>query len=128
MAFSSNETGRHEVSVVPFPNAADARWAVSTGGGRNPRWSPAGDEIFFLDAADNMVSIPVETEPTFVPGKPEAMFGGFYADYYSPTYDVSPDGQRFLVLKEPATDDAIDLLVVLNFFEELKRLVPVDEP
>ena len=127
MAYQSSVSGTHEIYVRPFPNVDDGLWPITNGGGEMPIWAPDGSELFFV--SDGLLyATPVETEPTFVPGKPEAVFGGFYADYYSPTYDVSPDGQRFLVLKEPAAEGPVDLLVVLNFLEELKRLVPVEQP
>jgi serine/threonine-protein kinase len=124
MAFMSNETGRYEIYVVPFPNAADARWAVSTGGGRNPRWSPAGDEIFFIDATETVVSVPVETEPTFTFGSTRALFSA--ADYaveiyWHPPYDVTADGQRFLMLKPVAGAGETQLVVVQGFFAVLEE-------
>ena len=126
MAFMSNETGRHEVYVVPFPNAADGRWPVSTDGGRNPRWSPAGDEIFFLDAADNMVSVPVGTDPAFTFGRGRVLFSAAdYAveSYVCPPYDVTADGRRFLMLKPAAGAGESQLVVVQGFFEVLKEQV-----
>ncbi len=74
-----------------------------------------------------MMVVPVETEPTFSTGRPSILFEGSYVvstvtrDYRY--YDVSPDGQRFLMLKEAGTEEA-QINVVLNWFEELKRLVP----
>jgi hypothetical protein len=126
MAFMSNETGRYEIYVVPFPNAADARWAVSTGGGRNPRWSPAGDEIFFIDATDNVVSVSVETEPTFTFGSARVLFSA--ADYaveiyWHPPYDVTADGQRFLMLEPVAGAGETQLVVVQGFFAVLEEQV-----
>ena len=126
MAFMSDETGRYEIYVVPFPNAADARWAVSTGGGRNPRWSPAGGEIFFIDATDNVVSVPVETEPTFTFGSARILFSA--ADYaveiyWHPPYDVTADGQRFLMLEPVSGAGETQLVVVQGFFAVLEELV-----
>ena len=121
MAFMSNDTGRHEIYVVPFPRTADARWAVSTGGGRSPRWSPAGGEIFFIDATDNMVSVPVETEPTFTFGPARVLFpvGGYAVEtFYHAPYDVTADGQRFLML-EPVGSGENQLVAVQGFFEVL---------
>ncbi len=126
MAFMSRETGRHEISVVPFPNTADARWAVSTGGGRNPRWSPVGDEIFFLDAADNMVSVPVETEPTFTHGPARVLFSArshVVEEYVRPPYDVTTDGQRFLMLQPVAGAPENQLVVVQGFDQVLEQQV-----
>jgi len=126
MAFMSNETGRYEIYVVPFPNAADARWAVSTSGGRSPRWSPTGDEIFFIDATDNVVSVPVETEPTFTFGSAQVLFSA--ADYavelyWHPPYDVAPGGERFLMLEPVAGAGETRLVVVQGFFSVLEDQV-----
>ncbi len=73
--------------------------------------------------------VPVETEPTFSAGRPSVLFEGSYVvSTTSPAYryyDVSPDGQRFLMIKEAGAEEA-QINVVLNWFEELKRLVPTD--
>ncbi len=74
-----------------------------------------------------MMAVSVETEPTFSAGKPEVLFEGSYLSSESDPefqyYDISPDGQRFLMIKEAGADQA-QIHVVLNWFEELKRLVP----
>ncbi len=76
-----------------------------------------------------MMVVPVETEPTFSAGRPSVLFEGSYVvSTITPAYryyDVSPDGQRFLMLKEAGTEEA-QINVVLNWFEELKRLVPTE--
>jgi serine/threonine-protein kinase len=126
LAFMSNETGRYEIYVVPFPNVTDARWAVSTGGGRNPRWSPEGLEIFFIDATDTVVSVPVETEPTFTFGSTRALFSAadFAVEtYWHPPYDVTADGQRFLMLEPVSGAGETQLVVVQGFFSVLEEQV-----
>ncbi len=74
-----------------------------------------------------MMAVSVETEPTFGAEKPEVLFEGSYLSSESDPefqyYDISPDGQRFLMIKEEQTTTA-QINVVLNWFEELKRLVP----
>ncbi len=73
-----------------------------------------------------MMAVPIATQPTFSPGKPAMLFEGDYLSGPFPatgvTYDVSRDGQRFLMVKEEAS--ATQINVVVNWFEELKRLVP----
>ena len=129
IAYFSDETGQAQVSVQRFPDLGE-RVTVSTDGGREPVWSRDGRELFFRGPRGMMV-VPVETEPTFRAGDPEVLFQQRYFDFLaSRTYDVFPDGQRFLMIKEgPATDDGsvplAQITVVLNWFEELKRLVPV---
>jgi len=75
--------------------------------------------------------VPVQTDPTFRAGRPEILFEGRYVTSRVmrsiPYYDISPDGQRFLMIKEEtAQQDTAQINVVLNWFEELKRLVPTN--
>ncbi len=100
---------------------------ISTGGGFEPVWSRNGKELFYRNGGKMMV-VPVQTEPTFKAEKPELLFEGSYL--YSITnlttnYDVTPDGQRFVMIKEEQTAPE-QIHVVLNWFEELKRLVPTN--
>ncbi len=116
------------MAVQRFPDLGE-RVTVSTDGGREPVWSRDGRELFFRGPRGMMV-VPIETEPTFRAGDPEVLFQQQYFVYLlSRSYDVSPDGQRFLMIKEgPATDDGsarpAQITVVLNWFDELQRLVP----
>ena len=132
MAYDSNEAGQSEVYVQRFPTLG-GKQTISTDGGRQPLWSPDGRELFYR-APSGMMRVPVlETEPTFRAGTPEVLFE---TQYYFPgaarTYDLAPDGQRFLIVKEGAvTDDAdtsaqTQIVLVENWFEELKRLVPIN--
>ena len=108
------------------------RWQVSPSGGRNPVWARSGRELFYLDSAGALTTVPIQTTPAFSVGNPTKLFA---TPYFSATqarsYDVSPDGQRFLMIKDlsaPAqtsTGTPASIVVVLNWFEELKRLVPV---
>ena len=70
------------------------------------------------------MAVPVQTEPSFAPGNAEEVFGGYYAGTFGRNYDIAPDGERFLMVKENAGGDSAEFVVVLNWFEELKRLVP----
>jgi Tol biopolymer transport system component len=122
LAYSSNESGRYEVYVVPFPNANAAKWIVSTAGGTEPRWSHRGNELFYRDAAGNMVAAEVRTNPVFSVTRTTILFSAspFGAFEASPQYDVSADDQRFLMLRPLAGSDPERLIVVENWFEELK--------
>lgn len=72
------------------------------------------------------MAVGVQTEPTFAPGNAEEVFeGGNYATAVGRTYDISPDGERFLMIKESAGSDSTEFILVQNWFEELKRLVPI---
>ena len=131
IAYQSNESGQFEVVVRPFPNIEAGRWQFSSGGGQEPVWSPDGRELFYRDQGGGQVlSAPVQTDPTFQPGNPEVLFEGQYYPARGRTYDIAPDGQRFLMIKEGTeTDDtsaAGQIIIVENWFEELKARVPVN--
>ena len=134
IAYQSDESGRFEIYLRPFPNTDDDKRQVSREGGVHPLWSPDGRELFFLgpnDDPDNLFSVAVDTEPTLSVGTPDVVFatqGYVFND--SRNYDVSSDGRRFLMLKPaPGTGDQNEatprITVVLNWFDELKRLVPI---
>ena len=132
IAFESDEEGQAEIYVRPFPDLQAGQWKVSTEGGRHPVWSPDGRELFY-QAGPAIIAVPIDTEPTFRPGNPERLFKGQYVRGGRPTrrFDIAPDGQRFLMVKPGGalTDDAAaapELILVQNWHEELKRLVPVD--
>ena len=128
IAYTSDETGQREVYVQRFPGLG-AKEPISTDGGQQPLWSPDGSELFYRGPR-GMMAVPVDTEPTFTAGAPEVLFEQQYFSFRaSRTYDVAPDG-RFLMIKEGATtDDAsaptAQIIIVENWFEELKRLVPI---
>jgi len=128
IAYVSYELGPNHVYVRPYP-APDVKWLVSgEEGGGEPVWSPDGTELFYR-SGDKMMAVPVQTEPTFNAGRPEVLFEGRYVTTQFgikvPYYDIYLDGQRFLMLKgEQAETGQIN--VVLNWFEELKRLVPTE--
>ena len=139
IAYQSNESGRFEVYVRPFPNVADGKWQVSQGGGLSPVWSPAGGELFFRRAdqrAAAMMAVAYTADPTFTPSRPEPLFEAPYRmaafDRFRP-WDVAPDGQRFLMLKEqeaapgrgPGGPARAALVVVTDWFAELVAQVPV---
>jgi serine/threonine-protein kinase len=119
VAYVSNESGRVEVFARPFPGPG-AKWQISTEGGSRPRWSRNGRELFYRQD-DKLMAVEVETKPTFRAGKPRMLFEGPYLG----SYDVAPDGSRFLMIKEdPAESGPTHVNVVLNWFEEVKRRVP----
>jgi serine/threonine-protein kinase len=125
LAYRSNESGQNQVYVRPYPRS-EGKWPVSTDGGTEPVWSPDGRELFYRNE-DQMMVVSVETEPSFTAGKPRLLFEGLFqfnpGNVGSPNYDISADGQRFLMIKE-AEGGTAQINVVLNWFEELKRLVP----
>ena len=127
LAYLSDESGRDEIYVQPFPEPGQ-KWPISSEGGTEPKWSPDGQELFYRNG-DMMMVVAVETESTFSAERPRILFEGSYqrdTGAGHPRYGVSPDGQQFVLVKvgEQATPTQIN--VVLNWFEELKELVPVN--
>ncbi|HUE88334.1 MAG TPA: hypothetical protein VMO26_19840, partial [Vicinamibacterales bacterium] len=132
LAYATNESGQNEVHVRPFPNVNDRRWPISTGGGTKPVWARNGRELFYLDGAFNLMSVPVQTTGSaFIAGNPVKLLEPRYYVGAAPNraYDVSRDG-RFLMIKDSMaagqTENAPppSLVVVLNWFEELKAKLP----
>jgi dipeptidyl aminopeptidase/acylaminoacyl peptidase len=142
MAYTSDESGKNEIYVRPFPDVdSGGRWKVSSGGGSSPLWSPDGRELFYRNG-DATMAVEVVTEPTLKHGNPKTLFRGTYD---SPVFqnnpyaiwDIHPNGKKFLMLKPPATTKAKSIkqegasipqqkiIVVLNWFEELKQRVPI---
>ncbi len=125
MAYVTESSGRPEVYVGTFP-ASDLRVPISSSGGVQPIWRSDGQELFFMTLDGTLMVVPVRTKPTFEAGVPEPLFqtnGQVWAarNSYSPTRD----GQRFLVNVDPEIEVSTTA-VVLNWFEELKRLAPTD--
>ena len=136
IAYQSNESGRSEIYVRPFPNVDRGRWPISPSGGSRPAWARNGRELFYLDGDGYLTSAPVAaTATTFSPGAATRILGTRYYAGFSRrgqdlrAYDVSPDGQRFLMIKDDTsgsqTATPASLVVVLNWAEELMARVPV---
>ncbi len=126
LAYVSDETGQLQIYVRPYPEP-DIKYLISgIEGGAEPAWSRNGRKLFYR-GGDKMMSVSVQTKPTFSAGKPEVLFEGSYlSSSLSPGFlywDVTPDGQRFLMIKEDRKEPG-RINVVLNWAEELKRLVP----
>jgi Tol biopolymer transport system component len=131
VAYCSNESGRAEVFVQPWPGPGP-KIQISSEGGDDPIWSRNGRELFYRNG-DKMTVVSVATQPTFRASKPQPLWEGHYSHGMSSScgppgttsanYDVTGDGQRFLMVKD-LDQDAIStrIVVVLNFAEELKRL------
>ena len=113
----------------PFPQVESGRWQISTEGGSRPAWARSGRELFYLDASNTLTAVPVQTfGSTFSAGKPARVFNATYSTPLPPRpYDVSPDGKRFLMLKDSAPGDPnatpASMVLVEHWFEELKQRV-----
>ena len=132
LAYRSDALGQYEIYVRPFPNVDEGRFQISRAGGTEPLWARDGSELFYLDRGRQLMAVSVRLDPGFDFGNP-----GVVLEESSPafpgaggrTYDVSPDGERFLMIKEGGSGDETppaEPIVVLNWFEELKRLVPTN--
>ena len=128
LAYQSNESGRDEIYVRPFPNVNSGRWQVSADGGTRPLWSRDGRELFYYLPPGVIMAAPIGPGSSFTPGKPTVVLKGTYlSPQTGRMYDVSPDGRRFLLIKESRSEGAApppQLIVVQHWLEELKRLVP----
>ena len=127
LAYVSNESGRPEIYVQPYPGPG-GKWQISTESGTEPLWNRNGRELLYR-SGNKMMAVQVETQPSFSASKPTMLFEREYAASQFPAtgiaYDVSSDGQRFLMVKEIEQSSAAGQInVVLNWFEELKRRVP----
>jgi Tol biopolymer transport system component len=128
VAYISLESGRPEIYVRTFPDPG-GKWQISTDGGRAPVWARNGRELFYSsNDGSTLMAVDVTTQPTFQASTPRVLLeGGFrlVAGALGPTYDVSADGLRFLMVQGNDTN-LTQMNVVLNWFEELKRLVPTN--
>ena len=139
IAYQSNESGRWAVYVRPFPDVDEGKWQVSPGTGFSPVWSPDGRELFYMAAGPNgraMMAVGYAGDPTFTPSRPERLFTlprGIEIGSPFRQWDVAPDGDRFVMLREteedPAGNDprlgAAELVYVGNWFAELAEQVPI---
>jgi serine/threonine-protein kinase len=127
IAYHASEVG--EIYVRPFPNVADGRWQVVPSGAKWPLWSRDGTELFYVSGS-SIMSVAVEGHPAFQWSSPKRLFDASYSGFAGlagpRNYDLSPDGKRFLVIKDSGLEraPAREFLVVENWFEELNRLAP----
>ena len=133
LAYESNESGREEIYVQPFPDVDGGKWQISTDGGRLPLWSRDGQELFYASPEGVLMGARVEPGSLWRNGTPVPILQGEYPYGVPPfgrTFDIAPDGERFLMLKEGAGGDSQEdppnrFIVVENWFEELRQRVPV---
>jgi serine/threonine-protein kinase len=131
LAYESDESGRYEVYVRPFPNVDAGRWQVSTGGGRMPVWARNGHELFFASSDGSIQGVRWERASSWRSSTPTTVLQSsptYYllaAGTVGRTFDVAADGTRFLMIKNASGDAPASqrLIVVQNWTEELKRRV-----
>ncbi len=123
VAYSSNETGNWEVYVSPFPSGT-SKWQVSRGGGE-PRWRRDGKELFYLSPEGKMMAVPVRLGTSFEAGSPLVLFQTHLRQPISAqdvfSYDVTGDGQKFLVNTKVDEPNAAPLSIILNWASEMEK-------
>jgi Tol biopolymer transport system component len=120
--------GQFEVYVRPFPNVSAGPWKISMAGGTRPVWARSGQELFYVAPDGGLMAVRADPRGgKWSSGNPAKVIQGPYMTRSlrdKPTYDVSTDGKRFLMVKQPANQAAPQIVVVQNWTEELKRLAP----
>jgi serine/threonine-protein kinase len=129
LAYASDESGQRQIYVQAFYDSG-GKQQISTDGGNEPQWNPNGRELFYR-SGDKMLAVAID--PQGIAGKAHVLFHGPYLKgangWVRPNYDVSADGQRLLMLKPVGETQTplTEINVVLNWAEELKRLVPAED-
>jgi serine/threonine-protein kinase len=135
LTYQSNDSGTTQVFVRPYPAVNSGRWQVSTNGGTQPLWAHDGQELFYLASDGALMRVSVGKGLIWAPSAPTKVFerryyvgSGFVGGNPFRNYDVSADGQRFLMMKAGSGDEddtyPQQIVVVQHFDEELKRIVP----
>ncbi len=127
LAYQTNDSGSNQIVARPFPKVNDGKFVVSNAGGTHPRWARNGQELFYVAPSGALMGVAVGRGSGWATSAPNVLVQGNY--YVSnmrggAAYDVSPDGKRFLVMKSTDAAAPASLVVVQNWGEELKRLLP----
>jgi Tol biopolymer transport system component len=120
LAYVSNESGRDEIYIVPFPNTRTARFAISSNGGGTPIWAHSENELFYRDQVGDIFAVAIRSRPKLSSGKPRRLFAAPYNQFPYGTFGISPDDRRFLMVHQLSAATPDKLIVVENWFEELK--------
>jgi serine/threonine-protein kinase len=132
LAYEANDSGRFEIYVRPYPDVNSSVSVVSTTGGTKPVWTRSGQELIYVSPTGALMSVGVTPSPKWSATRPSVVVKeGYFTNpvWWGRSYDVSPDGQRFLMIKEGGPEGnapPTSLVVVQHWFEELKRLVPTN--
>jgi len=131
LAYESDRSGKFEIYVTPFRDVKGGTWPISTGGGTRPLWAPNDPELFFVAPDGAMMAVRVDPRGSaWSAGSPMKVFERPYATgtpVSGRNYDLSADGKRFLMVKQPPGSQATapQIVLVQHWVEELERLVPV---
>jgi serine/threonine-protein kinase len=124
LAYTSTESGRTEVYVRRFPERTQGRFQISAGGGTEPLWAHSGREIFYIDGDGNVVSAEVVTSPDIEVRGRTVLFGPSLwrvGNVNRTYYDVSPDDQRFIMIRRTEIGEEAKVILIENFFELLRE-------
>ncbi|MBI1966867.1 MAG: protein kinase [Gemmatimonadetes bacterium] len=127
LAYTSEESGRREVYVRPFPETNRAKWQVSVGGGSEPVWAHSSRELFYRGGREELMVAAVPPGPTFATATPRQLLPGseeFDSDGYHAYYAVTPDDRRFVMVRRDLREAEAGLVLVLNWLAELKSRLP----
>jgi Tol biopolymer transport system component len=123
VAYASNQTGKFEVWVRPFPGPG-APVRVSSDGGRNPVWSGDGKELFYDNGSKVLSARVVSEVPDFRVETPRMLFEGGFVQGSMRSFDVAPDGRFMMIEANATTATSASIVVVHDWFDELKRIAP----
>jgi len=124
LAFVSPEDGDYAVYVRPFPNTQDGKWRISEGPASGPVWSPRGDELFYMNSFGNLMAAELDLRDAFSVRARQTLFARTpFLSGNRPQYDVHPDGARFVMVRLSSPDVGGRLVVVENFFDEIRARV-----
>ncbi len=125
LAYVSRESGQEEIYVRPFPDTDRARWLVSTAGGSQPVWAHSGRELFYINAEGMLVAVELEASNAVSAGQQRELFpvSPFSIAPLHQSYAITPDDRHFVMLQLSSAGEVPDLVVVLNWFEELKEMM-----
>ena len=130
LAYEANDSGRVEIYVRPFPDVNSGHWQVSTNGGTRPIWARSGQELIYVSQTGALMGVGVARGQSWAATTPiQVVKEGYFTipSWWGLSYDISPDGQRFLMIKEAGADGTAapaSIIVVQHWVDELKRLVP----
>jgi Tol biopolymer transport system component len=124
LAYTSTESSLADVYVRPFapeaPAGSGAKWLVSKGGGVRPIWRPDGKELFYISPGTQVMGVDIDTSKGFQAGTPKRMFIA-PSTALAQSWDLSPDGKRFLFAAPPGSGRVVPFTVVLNWAAGLKK-------
>jgi serine/threonine-protein kinase len=122
LAYASDESGTMEIYVRPFPETSSAKWQVSTAGGAEPVWSKSGRQLYYINGKNELVAAGIRPGATFAVGEQRTLFS--FAPFLRlgpiPSYGVSADDRRFVMLREGESAQESELIVAMHWMDGLR--------